>query len=269
MANYTAWRGALEITLSGFPVPINIALENRTAPVKAAGFSLLSPTGLKVSQRYVSNDGWEGSMADCSRGVNGTLIPDEVVKAIGESERSLSVEPDSFAPLDSIDFSLATGTYAVIPDDKIPAAARQVSILWNGLRHSRLAYITRIVMRAGSLDRIVAVWADERGLWAVGLPFGEEIKPQPELAFEPDDRVGEMFAQAIAQQYEIKDFDPSDHPAEQAPRRMKLIEQALSGQEIKIPEPKVQTEQPDLMAALEASLHQAKPKSKPKKKKAA
>jgi non-homologous end joining protein Ku len=269
MANYTAWRGAIEITIGGFPVPVNVALTPRTTGMKAAGFSLMSPDGKPVKQRYITDDeSWSGTIGECGRGIDGKLIAPETVKAIGESERSSLVEPDSFAPIDSIDFSLASASYAVVADTKAAGAEKQVAVIWNGLRYAKLAYITRIVMRAGSVDRIIAFYADDHGLWAAALPFAQEIKPDPVLPFEADDRVGEMFAKAIAAEYEVKPFDPSEHTPEHAERRARLVEQALAGEEI-TPETPVaaKAEAPDLMALLASSLDKPKATKKAKAKK--
>jgi non-homologous end joining protein Ku len=149
---YTAWRGALEITISGFPVPVPVVFNPRTGAAKSnSGLSLLSPDGRPVFQRYVTDDeGWSGTIGQCARGKDGIKLDDQVVAQLADSERDRLVTPHSFAPLESIDLSIAQGSYAVVPDEQAAGASRQLEVLWNGLRSTGLAYITQIVLRGGS-----------------------------------------------------------------------------------------------------------------------
>jgi non-homologous end joining protein Ku len=258
---YTAWRGAIEITVGGFPIPVHVALQPRAGAIKGQGFSLMSPDGQPVQQRYVSADEtWSGSIGECARGIDGVKLDDDVVKQIGESERDSSVEPESFAPLSSIDLSLSMGAYTVVPDKKIAGAEKSASIVWNGLRHGDLAYITRIVMRAGGVDRYVAIYAAEEGLRAVALPFVDEVKDEPSMTYVVDENVGEMFVSAIADSYPVQEFAPGVSVHRE--RRQQLIDQALAGQAITVAKPAPKADTPDLMAALAAAMEQ--PVKKPK-----
>jgi non-homologous end joining protein Ku len=276
---YTAWRGAIEVTIQGFPVPINVAFENRTREDKPEGFALTSPDGHPVKQFYLTEDeSWKGTIGDCGRAIKvGKTglhpVTKDTIEAIGNSERSTSVEPDSFAPLDSIDLALCSGSYAVVPDLKAaPAAARQAEIIWNGLRYSKLAYITRLVMRAGALDRMVAIYADDDGLWAVGLPWATEITDVTSHSYTANDEVGAMFAQAISGDYEVAPYDRSAYASEHKARRDGVIAQVLAGQTpTPAPAPKVADDAPDLMAVLTQAVKDTKkPKAtKPRKKVAA
>ena len=64
MVEYTAWRGALEITVQGF-ITIPVKFHNRTAPGKGVGFSLISPTGQPVKQKYITDDdSWRGTVGE-------------------------------------------------------------------------------------------------------------------------------------------------------------------------------------------------------------
>jgi non-homologous end joining protein Ku len=271
---YTAWRGAVEIKVNGFPIPVNIALEPRTSKLKPpSSFRLVSPEGEAVGQTYITDDdSWRGSVGECARAIENdegkwVVLDNDTISAIRDSERSTLVEPDSFAPIDTLDLATAHASFAVQPDSKQPGAERQVEVVWNGLRYAKLAYITRIVMRGGALDGIVAIYADEHGLWAVTMPFEAEIKADVKPAvWEANDEVGAMFAQAIEASYEVKPYDPADHPSVHHGRQVELLKQALAGNVIEAPKPEPTVEVPDLMAALAASAKQIKGKGKGKAK---
>jgi non-homologous end joining protein Ku len=272
---YTAWRGAIEINVGGFPIPVHVSFMARKTPMKGQSFKLISPDGLPVSQQYIAQqivpgaDGgeptvqeWRGTIGDCARGyevAKGDIrpLPPEVLEAIGRSERDEMVAPNCFVPLDSIDLALAGDTYSVVPDDQVAGSAKSASVIWNGLRYAGVAYVTQIVMRAGAIDRIVAIYADHIGLRAVTLPFASELKDEPvEPQFEVNDTAGSMFAQAIDTTYEVKPFDSADYTPHHAERRAEALAKWLEGEAIVTPEPTPEPDaQPDLMAALEAAMN--------------
>jgi non-homologous end joining protein Ku len=76
--------------------------------------------------------------------------------------------------------------------------------------------------------------------------------------WEANDEVGAMFAQAIEASYEVKPYDPADHPSVHHGRQVELLKQALAGNVIEAPKPEPTVEVPDLMAALAASAKQVK-----------
>jgi non-homologous end joining protein Ku len=272
---YTSWRGAIEFKVSGFSVPVNVSFVPRIKQLRNAGFKLVSPDGEMVKQQYVADSGWSGSISDCGRAVEVgdqlVMLAPEVIAAIGENERTLLAEADSFAPMDTIDLSLCTGSYRVVPDKNAPGAEKSASVIWNGLRATGTAYITRIVMRANSVDSIIAIYADSHGLKAVALPFAEQLSLEPADAdYEVSDDVGAVFAQAIEGNYEVRAYNASEHISEYRERRQGLIDRALAGETI-VPreQPESKDDGADLLAALQASLAQIKPKAKAKPRKAA
>ena len=169
-----ALKVALEVTVNGFPVPIGVQLYSRTASASSdtAGFKLADPDGNPVKQTYVSDAGWSGTIGQCARTMTGPdghvhLLGEDALEQIKSSERTTVARPQSFAPLHTIDFETATGAYAVLPDPKFPGADRSIQALWNGLLTADVAYMTQVTFRAGSGDKILAVYADSFGLWAV------------------------------------------------------------------------------------------------------
>ena len=77
-----------------------------------------------------------------------------------------------------------------------------------------------------------------------------------------------MFIAAIESEYEVRDFDPAEHPSEHQTRRNELLEKALAGEKIEAPaETKPADDGVDLMALLTASVDEKKPARRPRKTK--
>jgi len=255
----SALKVALEVTVNGFPVPIGVQLYSRAASgASGDGFKLADPDGNPVKQKYVSDTGWSGTIGECARTIDGVLLDDDALEQIKNSERTTSAPPQSFAPLHTIDLETASASYAVVPDPKFPGADRSIQALWNGLLSTGLAYMTQVTFRAGSGDKILAIYADSYGLWAVTLP--RERAEVPTFAWDRDENVGNGFAQAIEAGYEVRDFDGAEFPSAAAARKAAVIEQVLAGQPVQAPAeaPVEAAGAPDLMALLSASVDKVK-----------
>src|SRR4051794_29907765 len=269
-----AWSGA--ISFAGFPV--NVRLYNRVKSRAAESFKTLAPTDkAPVTQQLIDTAGAVVERADCLKGVELSKgqfkeLPPAAVEMIGSAERSVEVEPEQFAPLASVPLELSLKGYKVTPDEKVPGADRPTGIIWNGLRATGRAYITQITMRAGSRDCILAIWADEHGLYANELPYKAELNDVP--GWEPvvDEQAAATFEAFIDAQYADKagDFDHDGYESRYRERRAEAVQAALNGETIEVPEVKqAEAAAPDLMTLMQASVGEAKkPKAKAKAKKA-
>jgi non-homologous end joining protein Ku len=202
------WRGAIEFT--GFPV--NIALHNRVKSRSGESFKMLAPNGQPVKQQYVDSDGNTIDYGECGRGIEVEkdkfkALSQEAIEQIKSGERSKLVEPLSFAPKHTLPLELAVASYAVTPDEKVDGSEKSCNVIWNGLRSTGLAYVTQVTVTAGSRDAILALWADDKGLWAAALPFGQELADTPVPAFTEDEQASQMFKLAVDKLYEVKPLD--------------------------------------------------------------
>jgi Ku protein len=272
MAARSAWAGAL--TLAGLPV--NVKLYGRTKSRSGESFKTLAPTNqLPIQQQLVDSDGNVVERADCLKGVEVSkgsfhALPEEAVEMIGSAERSVMLEPEQFCPLATVPLHLTTAAYAVAPNDKVPGSEQAVGIVWNGLRAAELGYVSQIVVRAGSRDSILVVWADDEGLHANGLPYASELHPAPAWKPVEDEQAAQTFEAFVTSAYadRMAEFDHEQYTSSYAERRAEAVQAALAGEKIAVPEvAKAQAAAPDLLAAMQASIKQAKtpaPKVKPK-----
>lgn len=271
-----AWKGAVEF--GGFPV--HVRLFSRKKSRGSESFRTLAPNGLPVKSQYVDTEGNPVERSETSKGVEVSkdsfvaLSPD-AVEQIASMEKSTSVEPRQFSPLESVPLELATMSYVVIPDKDVAGADGPVNVLWNGLRKQNLAYCTQVAMRSGSRDSILVLYARDDGLYAAALPFGAELTDTPSHEFTEDKKAQGLFSQFVAASYkdELGSFDLSEYESEHAERRQKAIDAALSGKPVQMPEAPEQPAGGDLMAVLEAAVaeeggkaaqEKPKPKARPK-----
>lgn len=267
------WSGA--ITFAGFP--IHVCLFPRAKSRAGQSFKQLSPnTKGPVKQQLVDDNGEIVAKTDCLKGIEVgkdqfKALPDEAVEMIQSAERTTELQPVGFPPLDTVDLTLSTGAYVLVPDPKVAGAEQPATILWNGLRASGRALVASITLRAGSRDTIVVIHADDDGLLANTLMFASEVADDlPKFSPQEDEDAAELFSQVVARQYEDGPFDHASIESNYEQRRSEAVQAALNGETIEAPEKaEAQAKAPDLMAALKASLgdEEAKPKkAKPKKK---
>lgn len=269
---YRAWRGAIEF--AGFPV--NVALYSIVKPGKGAGFRQLSPAGNPIQQQLVDSvTGEVVERANLQKGIEYTkgayrvMSPDALAQ-IDNGVKTEVAKPMQFVPAASIDWTTAIDTYEVQADD-VPGAHQSTNVIWNGLKASGLAYVTQVSMR-GSLDRIMAIRADEWGLWAATLPYRDEFYANPPNGFMEDPDAASLFGQVVEQHYGdmTGEFDREAYASEYNARRDAAIASVLNGETVEAPEaPKPQDEAPDLMALMQASLKAKKAPAKAKTKAAA
>jgi non-homologous end joining protein Ku len=276
----STWRGAIEI--AGFSV--NLALYNRVKSRSSESFKTLAPNGKPIRKVSIDSDEYAKlekdpkakvatlGKADESKGV--AVGPDdwkplskEAVEQIQGAERSTVVTPDAFVPADSLPRELATTAFVVVPDNKVPGSEGDVNLVWNGLRASGLAYTTTVVTRAGSRDSILAIYAEDDGLYGVALPFDTELNDVPAFGFTEDASAGEVFTAAVEANHEVAQaFNHSAYVSEWRTRRDDAVAKVLKGQKIEPPKPKAAPTTDSLRAALEKAVDaKDAPKSKAKK----
>jgi DNA end-binding protein Ku len=272
MAARSSWSGA--ITFAGFP--IHVRAHNLFKTTKAHSLKMLGPDKQPVRRVYLDTNSKEVEQAACGRGVEvgkGKIVPldDAVVEAIGKAERTGALEIGSFATRETVPLHLANSHYRITPDEKIPGAAKPCNILWNGLRATGLVLVTEWVMREGSRNQLVGIAVEDGQLVAHVLPYLSDLADVPDHEYEEDEAQAAMFGQFVATQYAVGDFDHAAHEDQYGKRRAELLANAVAGKPIEVEQTEAApAEVPDLMAAMEASLAQAKkPKPKPAAKKRA
>ena len=264
-----SWKGAVTLETPGGAFPIHVRLYSRLKSRSGESFRTLAPNGQPISVRSFDTEGNEVDNDETSKGVERTkgefiALQQDQLDLIASLQKSTIVDASAFCPLDSIDLTLNSQSYVVLPDKDVAGSEDPVEKLWNGLRATEMAYVTQLAMRAGSRDSIIALFAKDDGLYAVAIPFAEETWNVEPAQFKKDTKAGNVFAQFIEQQYadRIGPFDQAEFKSQWRERREQAIEAALGNAPMpEVPETPAAPDTPDLLAALEGAV-KAKPKAK-------
>lgn len=268
MAARSAWSGA--ITFAGFP--ISVKAYNLAKSKSGDSFKGLCPCHdepIEQVKRCVHTEDvvpYEGlhKGVEIAKGVFRAL-PSEALAAIEGSQRSEVLEPERFAPLDSIPFHISTGAYKLVPNEKVPGSQKPVAILMRTLASSERALVTEWVPRAGARDAIVVVWSEQDELYATTMPYLTDLNEVPssglgDVAVSAQET--SMFTQVIEANYVTEAFDMGAYSSHYKERRDEAVQLALAGEEIPQPVAAPVASGPDLMAAMAQALESAKPTAK-------
>lgn len=270
-----SWSGGLEF--AGFN--ISVELHPLVGSTKNESFKMLAPTDhkpvkqtlLDTSGRTVEREKTLKGVEDPSEHGKFVALDNAALDAIALRERTKVAVAKSFAPRATVPFRTGQETYAVVPKE---GSEQGVQIIWNGLREAGLVYVTEMTMRAGQRDSIIAIHAeDDRRLYATKIPYMTQLKPIRAPQMQVDKKQAKLFATFVEQAYEVADFDHAMYVSEYKQKRDAAIKAALAGETYVAPEGEAAQapDVPDLMAALEAAVDQAKrpPKRAASAKKAA
>jgi DNA end-binding protein Ku len=253
------WRGAISFGLVNVPVKLFSAVSKKTVR-----FNQLHDADHRRIQmkRVCSEDGEEVPYENIVKGYE--IGPDQYVVITPEEldaldpKKTRTIDIEDFVDLDQIDPLYYEHPYYLAPDT---GAAKAYKLLVTALEQSNRVAIARVVIR--SKEYLTAIRAADGVLTMSTMLFSDELIPADQLDELPDedvratDREVEMARQLIESL--STEFEPSKYRDEYRERVLDLIERKAEGQEIAVqPTPEEAPKVPDLMAALEASLAQAK-----------
>jgi DNA end-binding protein Ku len=251
------------------PVKLYSAVSKKTVRFN----QLHDADGVRIQQKRVCPaDGEEVPYEHIVKGYE--ISPDRDVVVTPEELDSLdptktrTIDIEDFVDLDEIDPLYYEHPYYLVPDT---GAAKAYKLLLAALQETNKVAIARVVIR--SKEYLTAIRPAGGVLTMETMLFADELVPTEDLDELPEDDVKatkrevEMAQQLIESQ--STEFDPTKYRDEYRERMLELIERKAEGEEIAIqPAAEEPAKVPDLMAALEASLAEAKKapaKPKPRK----
>jgi len=275
------WKGTISFGLVNIPIAVGIATQ-RTDPkfrtldretLQPIKQQLFSPGRGEVVPREETVKGYEVSRDQY------LPMTDEELEAVAV-ERRRTIDLVAFVDLEEIDPVFYDRTYYLEPGE---SAQKPYALLVEAMKRSGKAALGKIVM--SSREHVVLLRPAGDTLVAELLFYPEDVRSKAEI----DERVGdvEVTDQELAMATQLveslaRPFDPKEFENEHKRELLALIERKLSGEEVTVAaEPAPAEPVPDLMAALKASIDQAKdapagpggsangkskPKAKPKAK---
>ena len=253
------WSGAISFGLVNVPVKLMGAV----SPKDVRFNQLEAGTGARIKQKRVSAE--TGEEVPFERIVKGYEIsPDNYVVIEPQELEALdpkatrSIEIEDFVDLDQIDPLYFERPYYLVPDK---GGAKAYALLLEAMKESKKVGIARLVLRTKQYLAAIRPLGDalvlETLLYPDEVTLPDEIEGLPRDDVEIQDRELKIARQLIESL--STEFEPENYRDEYRERVLELIEQKAEGKQI-VTQPA--TEEPtkvvDLMAALEASLAQAK-----------
>ena len=256
------WSGAISFGLVNVPIKLYSAVSKKTVRFH----QLHGTTGTRIQQRRVDpSTGEEVPYEEIVKGYEigkeryVVITPDELESLDPEKTRTIEIE--DFVEEAEIDPIYYDHPYYLAPGTGAEKAYR---LLLEAMKEAGRVAIARVVIR--NKEQLVAIRPSGEVLTMSTMNFADEVV-SPEAIEEIGAQDGEK-ATATKRELDMAqqlidsltaDFDPSKYHDTYRERVLELIERKAAGEEIAVaPEAPEPAAVPDLMAALEASLQEAK-----------
>jgi DNA end-binding protein Ku len=252
------WTGALSFGLVNVPIKLYSAVQKKNVRFH----QLHEKDGVRIQQKRVCPaDGEEVPWEDIVKGYE--ISPDHYVVVSPDELEALdpkktkTIDIEEFVDLDEIDPIFFDHPYYVLPD---AAAAKPYKLLVTAMRDANKVAIARVVIR--TKEQLVAIRATDDILTMATMNFADEIVPHDAFDEAPGEDVDnakkevEMARQLIDSL--SGEFDPEQYHDTYRERVLELIEKKAEGEEIVLQPAEEPEKVPDLMAALEASVAEAR-----------
>lgn len=255
------WSGAISFGLVNIPIKLYSAVSRKTVSFN----QLDARTGARIKYKKVSAaDGDEVPAEQIIKGYELSsgayvMVGDDEMAAL-DPEASRTIDIEEFVDLADIDPLFYDSAYLVAPDK---ATLKPYALLCRAMEESGKVGIARFVMR--SKQYLCAVRSKDGALVLSTMVYADEVNDPAEIpeiadleAIDLTEKELDMARQLIASLDERFDADKFEDTYRN--RVLDLIERKASGETDFVAPPEVMSEDKvvDLMAALEASVKEAK-----------
>jgi len=254
------WSGTISFGLVNVPVKLYSAVHS-----KDLQFHQFDPKGNRIQYKRVSEKtGKEVDYSDIVKGYEvkkGQYVmvdPDELASYKPESTRTVDIS--DFVDLDQIDPVYYENTYYLAPDGK--GAGKAYNLLLEAMEKQSKAAVGKVVIRT---KQYLAAIRPLDGVLALStMRFADEVVSTSEVKNGASGKDGSVSKREVDMASQIIDsltseWDPSRYHDTYREQVLALLKKKAEGKEIVVEEPEEEQGQVlDLMAALEASLEEAK-----------
>jgi DNA end-binding protein Ku len=264
------WKGTISFGLVNIPIALGVATQRSDVKFR----TLDAETNQPIRQQMVSA-ARDDAVVERTETVKGyevgkgqfVVVSDEELESVAV-ERRRTIDIVSFIDIEDVDPVYYDRTYYVAPQE---AANKPYTLLLQALKETGKAAVGKIVL--SSKEHLVLLRPSGEALAIELLFYPEDVRPKDEIEeIVKDTKVSKPELDMAKQLVDSlsRPFDPQEFENEHKRDLMALIEKKLSGEEITVaPEPERREPVPDLMAALQASLEQAKGEKRTGKRPAA
>ena len=255
------WKGTISFGLVNIPIALGVATQRSDPKFR----TLDAETNQPIRQQMVSS-ARDDAVVERTETVKGyevgkgqfVVVTDEELESVAV-ERRRTIDIISFIDIDEVDPVYYDRTYYVAPQE---ASNKPYTLLLEALKQTGKAAVGKLVL--SSKEHLVLLRPSGDALAIELLFYPEDVRISTREEIEGvvhDTKVAKAELDMAKQLVESlsRPFEPSEFENEHKRDLMALIEKKLAGEEIEMaPEPEKREPVPDLMAALQASLAQAK-----------
>jgi DNA end-binding protein Ku len=253
------WSGSISFGLVNVPVKLYSAVSRKTVRFH----QLHDKDGVPIRQKRVCpKDKKEVPYEHIVKGYEITkdkyvVVTPEELEGI-DPKKTRTIDIQDFVDLEQIDPVYYDHSYYLAPGKSADKAYR---LLQKAMEDAGKVAIARVVIR--TKEYLAAIRPTGGALMMTTMVFGDEVVPPKQI-----DELPAKNGRAAPKEVEMArrlieslsvDFDPGRYHDEYRERVLELIEKKAAGEDISMPEPdEDRGAPPDLMAALEASLAEAR-----------
>src|SRR3954464_3724807 len=261
------WTGSLSFGLVNVPVQLVSAVRDLDLHFRQLHEKDKSPI---ETQRWCSDEDKEVPYEAITRSYEldsgkQVLVTDEDLEAV-EPRKTRTIDIEQFVDLADIDPIYFDHPYWLVPAGDDEGATRAYRLLLGVMEKSDRAALGRFVMRAK--EHLAIVRGRDGALTLTTMRFADEVRPVKDVpsASGKTTKPAKKELDAAVSLIEAlgADWDPDKYEDRYRKRLQKVVNKKRKGQKIEAPEGAGDTPDavPDLMAALEESLKNARDKAK-------
>jgi DNA end-binding protein Ku len=254
------WSGSLSFGLVN--VPVKLVTATRDVDLHFRQLHEKDNTPIEV-RRYCSEEDVEVPLEEVAHGYereNGkqVVLTDEELEA-AEPRKTRTIDIEEFVPLEQIDPIYFDHSYFLLPAGDSEGTRHAYRLLAEVMADADRAALGRFVLR--TREYLVAIRVRDRALALTTMLFGDEIRKTKGI---DTGKKGKAARKQVSEAVELietlsADWEPSRYKDRYRQRLRKVVNRKKKGETIEAPRPeKAPAEVPDLMAALERSLAEAR-----------
>ena len=255
------WKGTISFGLVNIPIALGVATQRSDPKFR----TLDAESGQPIRQQMVSG-ARDDAVVERTETVKGyevgkgqfVVVTDEELESVAV-ERRRTIDIVSFIDIEDVDPVYYDRTYYVAPQE---AASKPYTLLLEALKETGKAAVGKIVLSSKEHLVLLRPAGDALAIELLFYPEDVRLSTREEIeGIVQDTDVAKAELDMAKQLVDSlsRPFEPTEFENEHKRDLMALIEKKLAGEEIQVaPEPEQREPVPDLMAALQASLDQAK-----------
>jgi DNA end-binding protein Ku len=258
---HTIWKGSISFGLVNIPIKLHAAVEDKDIKLRTLHKECHSPIkyekvcpvcNIEVKPEEIVK------AYEYTKGKFVVLDEDELEKLRKDKEEK-AVEIIDFVKMEEIDPIYYDRSYYMSPGDN---GAKAYSLLRKALLEAGKAGLARIIIR--SKEQMAVIRVSENILVMETIHYPDEVRSAKDVPNVPEENKitkKELDTAILLIDQLTTEFEPEKYTDEYRSALMELIESKRNGQEvITAAQKEIKSNVTDLMAALQASIDQTKPK---------